>query len=62
LTWPELLGVEESVVADWEQVEFCRAHPRLLTEWERQFLDSIAGYLARGESCGEAEGGAAALI
>jgi hypothetical protein len=29
-------------------VEFCRAHPCLLTEWERQFLDSIAGHLMRG--------------
>jgi hypothetical protein len=51
LTWPILLGTEQlpaDNVTDSDCVNFCRAHRRSLNDWEREFVDGIAGYISRG--------------
>lgn len=54
VTWHELLIPTEpparaSYTAPeppgwWDMVEACRARPDRLTDWERQFIDVLAGY------------------
>src|SRR5215469_3041966 len=51
LTWPIVLGVEKvtpAEISDYDRVAYLRAHAHLLTDWERQFVASIVGYLSRG--------------